>query len=205
MWSAGSSPVSVEVLDGATVLGSYSLDRSKQLSCDSNWNTYYNTDGGKGFMFEPGKPAWSTFGGGTCFKYVTIIVPHSGSTVTVRVKSTLSTNNNNPSLTAGPGTSVAYEYYAFDLLQIWSSPDPPIDYSSIDRGVYQWGSVDTRTVIKGYNDTEHCYNGIKFTDGFASLIQTGNVPVVPQQPMPGPHSSFKPRVVWLQIRGPYYF
>ena len=47
MWRAASGPVTVEVLDGSTVLGSYSLDRTTQLSCDSNWNTYYNTDGGK--------------------------------------------------------------------------------------------------------------------------------------------------------------
>ena len=67
MWRPASGPVTVEVLDGSTVLGSYSLDRTTQLSCDSNWNTYYNTDGGKGFIFEPGKPAWSNWG--TCFKY----------------------------------------------------------------------------------------------------------------------------------------
>ena len=200
-----SGPVSVEVLDGATVLGSYSLDRSKQLSCDSNWNTYYNTDGGKGFMFEPGKPAWSTFGGGTCFKYVTIIVPHSGSTVTVRVKSTLSTNNPNPSLTAGPGYPVAYEYYAFDLLQIWSSPDPPIDYSSIDRGVYRWGSVDTRTVIKGYKRYGNTVTTeLNLTNGFASLDSnwwqcTSGTETTP---CPGRDSSSKPQSsMALQIKG----
>ena len=50
MWRPASGPVTVEVLDGSTVLGSYSLDRTTQLSCDSNWNTYYNTDGGKGLL-----------------------------------------------------------------------------------------------------------------------------------------------------------
>ena len=207
MWRPASGPVTVEVLDGSTVLGSYSLDRTTQLSCDSNWNTYYNTDGGKGFIFEPGKPAWSTFGGGTCFKYVTMIVPHSSSTVTVRVKSTLSTNNNNPSLTAGPGTSVAYEYYAFDLLQIWSSPDPPIDYSSIDRGVYQWGSVDTRTVIKGYKRYGNTVTTeLNLTNGFASLDSnwwqcTSGTTTTPCLAVLKPARN--PRVVWLyKFRGP---
>ena len=132
-------------------------------------------------------------------------MPHSGSTVTVRVKSTLSTNNNNPSLTAGPGTSVAYEYYAFDLLQIWSSPDPPIDYSSIDRGVYQWGSVDTRTVIKGYKRYGNTVTTeLNLTNGFTSLdsnwwqCTSGTTTT----PCPGRLSSLEPQSsMALQIPG----
>ena len=70
-------------------------------------------------------------------------------------------------LTAGPGNEVIYEYYGFDLLQIWSSLDT--EPKSIDRGDYKWGSVTTKTVIKDYT-----INGIirttemQFTDGFTS-------------------------------------
>ena len=42
MWQTESGPVTVEVLNGNDVLASYSLDRTDELQCDSNWNTYYN-------------------------------------------------------------------------------------------------------------------------------------------------------------------
>ena len=43
MWQTESGPVTVEVLnDNDDVLTSYSLDRTDDDRCDSNWNTYYN-------------------------------------------------------------------------------------------------------------------------------------------------------------------
>jgi hypothetical protein len=46
MWQSESGPVVVEVLANIsgtnTVIASKSLDRTKELECDSNWDTYYN-------------------------------------------------------------------------------------------------------------------------------------------------------------------
>ena len=121
------------------------------ILCAHEYVYLHIQNGGKGYMFEPGKPKWSAFGGGTCFKYVTLIAPHTTKTVSVRIRSSMKTRFL-PSwgLSAGPGTKVVYEYYGFDLLQIWSSPDKVVHTDSINRGNYQWGSVETRTVIKDY-------------------------------------------------------
>jgi hypothetical protein len=142
MWNSNSGPVTVRAGNNGNFQEYFSLDRTDNMECGNSWDTFINNNGAEGYMFEPGKPAWSEFGGGTCFKYVSFTLDHVDDEIQVTVSSQMSVSTLPSNYrTAGPGRSVNYEYWGFDLLQVWTSSEAA---QPLTLGSYKWGSLETK-------------------------------------------------------------
>ena len=88
------------------------------------WHTYNNYNGKNGYMYGPGKPAWTNEGGAACFSFVSIAFEHTENSIKVGVGAQgLVGNSENPTspITQEIQNAVNFQYYGFDLLQIWTS------------------------------------------------------------------------------------
>ncbi len=148
MWTTDNGPVTVEWSnDGSAWNTVWSKKRTIRLECDEGWNEFSNGGGtGDGYIFEPGKPRWSMYGGQVCFNFVKVIFSHTGNTLHLRVGATGLKYNSNPALSGSSSRAVNYEYYAFDLLQIHYSNDPIPSLS-----LYDWGNTVDELAYADYN------------------------------------------------------
>jgi hypothetical protein len=169
LWQAGSgNPLRVRV-DGSE---KFSITRTSERECTGNkaWETYNNADGLNGYMFEPGKDAWSEAGGAICFHYVTVTFAHTNANAAIQIVGTNLNGNNlalgdgcqtctnglncgnnwwnfgpccNPEIPAcWPSAVVPYQYFGFDQLQLYTSSVGTLVAASLNP--YQWGDTTKR-------------------------------------------------------------